>query len=297
MTKMNKNFAVFILSHGRAENVITFNTLRKSGYTGDIYIIVDDEDKQLSEYKRIYGDKVIVFSKKEMDGHFDIGDNHDDRRVVVYARNKCHDIAKSLGIEYFLELDDDYDVFSFRKEENGGLHQRKIHKGINELFDEMCDFVDVTGAHAIAFAQGGDYIGGVGSKLWKDQIMRKCMNSFFCKTDRPFQFYGRINEDTTMYTVLGQKGFIFFTIADVMVNQKQTQINKGGLTDIYLDMGTYYKSFFSVMYSPSCVKVSSMGDTFRRIHHKVLWNYCTPKIIDQKYKKANTLVHKKERFL
>ena len=282
-TKKNK-FAVFILSHGRAENVITVQTLRNCGYTGDIYIIIDDEDKQGDLYKKIYGDKVIVFSKKEMDGTFDIGDNFNDRRVVVYARNKCHDIAKSLGLDYFLELDDDYNSFCYRYEENDMLRKIEI-KNLDKLFEKCVNFLEVSNAHAIAFAQGGDYIGGVGSTAWQQKLLRKVMNTFFCKTDRPFQFYGRINEDTTMYTVLGQRGYIFFTLGDVMVNQIQTQANAGGLTDIYLDKGTYYKSFCSVMFSPSCVKVSSMGNVYRRIHHRVKWNNCCPKIINERYKK------------
>ena len=282
---MKKNkFAVFILSHGRAENVITVQTLREHGYTGDIYIIIDDEDKQGQLYKDIYKDKVIVFSKKEMDGTFDIGDNFNDRRVVVYARNKCHDIAKSLGLDYFLELDDDYNSFCYRYEEKDMLRKIDI-KNLDVLFEKCVNFLEVSKAHAIAFAQGGDYIGGVGSTAWQQKLLRKVMNTFFCKTDRPFQFYGRINEDTTMYTVLGQRGYLFFTLGDVMVNQIQTQANAGGLTDIYLDKGTYYKSFCSVMFSPSCVKVSSMGNTYRRIHHRVQWNNCCPKIINEKYKK------------
>ena len=281
--KKNK-FAVFILSHGRAENVITIKTLREHGYPGDIYIIIDDEDKQGPKYKEIYGDKVIVFSKKEMDGTFDIGDNFNDRRVVVYARNKYHDIAKSLGLDYFLELDDDYNSFCYRYEENDMLRKIEI-KNLDILFEKCINFLEVSNAHAIAFAQGGDYIGGVGSTAWQQKLLRKVMNKFFCKTDRPFQFYGRINEDTTMYTVLGQRGYLFFTLGDIMVNQIQTQANAGGLTDIYLDKGTYYKSFCSVMFSPSCVKVSSMGNTYRRIHHRVQWNNCCPKIISEKHKK------------
>lgn len=282
---MKKNkFAVFILSHGRAENVITVQTLRNCGYTGDIYIIIDDEDKQGDLYKKIYGDKVIVFSKKEMDGTFDIGDNFNDRRVVVYARNKCHDIAKSLGLDYFLELDDDYNNFMYRYQDGNALRMIEV-KDMDKLCESCIKFLEVSNAHAIAFAQGGDYIGGVGSTAWQQKLLRKVMNTFFCKTDRPFQFYGRINEDTTMYTVLGQRGYIFFTLGDVMVNQIQTQANAGGLTDIYLDKGTYYKSFCSVMFSPSCVKVSSMGNVYRRIHHRVKWNNCCPKIISERYKK------------
>lgn len=47
---MNENFAVFILSHGRADNIKTIKTLKKQGYTGKIYIIIDDEDEQESLY-------------------------------------------------------------------------------------------------------------------------------------------------------------------------------------------------------------------------------------------------------
>ena len=283
--KMN-SFAVFILSHGRANNVITVETLRRCGYTGKIYIIIDDEDDQEEEYRSIYGDSVIQFSKKEMDGSFDIGDNFDDRRVVIYARNKCHDIASDLQLDYFLVLDDDYDDFSFRYDDNGSLRRIRC-RSLDKLFASILDFLEVSGAVTVAFAQGGDYIGGVGSRVWKEKLTRKAMNTFFCKTDRPFQFYGRINEDTTCYVVLGQRGKLFFTIGDVMVNQLQTQSNAGGLTDIYLDKGTYYKSFCSVMFAPSCVKVSSMGNKYKRIHHRVQWKYCTPMILNEKWKKVS----------
>ena len=111
------------------------------------------------------------------------------------------------------------------------------------------------------------------------------MNSFFCKTDRRFEFIGSINEDVNAYVTLGQKGDLFFTVAEASLDQQDTQQNKGGLTDIYLDLGTYIKSFYSVVCSPSCVRVISMGCTHRRIHHKINWNNCCPKIIDKKYKR------------
>lgn len=280
-----RKFAVFILSHGRAGNIPTLKTLKNGNYTGDIYILVDDEDKQQDEYKRLYGDKVIIFSKAEMESRIDTGDNFTDRRVILYARNKCFEVAEQLGLDYFLELDDDYNNISYRKLIDGQLTQRVKVKQLDRLFEDMCEFLDVTGASAVAFGQGGDFIGGKSSKLWSDQLSRKCMNSIFCKTSRPFKFQGRINEDVNAYTNLGRQGKLFFTVANVMINQKQTQANKGGMTDIYVDNGTYLKTFYSVMYSPSCVKISIMGDTHMRIHHKVLWNNCVPKILDEKYKK------------
>ena len=90
---MHKDFAVFILSHGRPENVVTYNSLKRCGYTGKIYIIIDNEDKKIDEYKKIFGEKVIVFDKKKVSKTFDEFDNLSDRRSVVYARNASFEIA------------------------------------------------------------------------------------------------------------------------------------------------------------------------------------------------------------
>ena len=69
---LNNNFAVFILTHGRPNNVITYSTLLKQGYTGKIYLIIDNEDKTASKYYDIYGpDKVIMFNKLEIAKSFD----------------------------------------------------------------------------------------------------------------------------------------------------------------------------------------------------------------------------------
>ena len=281
----NKSFAVFILSHGRANNVITIKTLREMGYKGKIYIIIDNEDDQIEEYKKLKDiEDVIVFDKLEEMKYTDTADNFKDHRLVVYARNKCHDIAKELGLEYFLELDDDYTSFGIRYNDKGTLKRVKINN-IEKLFDSFINFLEVSGALTVAFAQGGDYIGGVGSKVWKEKLSRKAMNCFFCKTDRPFKFSGSTNEDVNAYITYGNKGKLMFTIADICMDQLQTQSNPGGLTDIYLDNGTYVKSFYSVIHQPQCVKISTMGNKFRRIHHKILWDKCTPKILNEKYKR------------
>lgn len=38
------DFAVFILSHGRAETVKTVTMLEEGNYTGEWFIVIDDED-------------------------------------------------------------------------------------------------------------------------------------------------------------------------------------------------------------------------------------------------------------
>ena len=282
---MKSNFAVFILSHGRADNVLTINTLRKIGYTGKIYIIIDNEDNQAEKYKKLKDiEDVIIFDKEKEMKFTDTADNYKDHRLVVYARNKCHDIAKDLGLEYFLELDDDYTGFSIRYDNDGKLSRKSITQA-DRLFEDMIEFLEKSNALTVAFAQSGDYIGGIEGSVWKKQLARKAMNCFFCKTDRPFKFSGSTNEDVNAYITYGNRGKLMFTIADICMDQLQTQSNPGGLTDIYLDNGTYVKSFYSVIHQPQCAKISTMGNKFKRIHHKILWEHCTPKIINQKYKK------------
>ena len=110
----NKDFAVFILTHGRPDNVKTLRTLKKCGYTGKIYFIVDNEDKTIEQYQKNYGiENVKIFDKKAMADSIDEGNNFDERRTITHARNACFKIAKEIGITYFVQLDDDYNDFQF----------------------------------------------------------------------------------------------------------------------------------------------------------------------------------------
>ncbi|QIK58827.1 hypothetical protein G7050_02800 [Dysgonomonas sp. HDW5A] len=281
----NKDFAVFILTHGRPTKVHTYSSLLKCGYTGRIYIVIDNEDIQAEAYKQAYGDKVIVFDKKAISDTFDEGDNFEDRRAIVYARNACFEIAKNLGIKYFMQLDDDYTAFSYRFTSKGKYLHRSM-KNIDVIFDAMLDYYKTINVKSIAMAQSGDFIGGENGQFGKGRkLFRKCMNTFLCSTDRPFQFVGRINEDVNTYTNVQSRGNVFLTLSNIAINQLSTQSNSGGMTELYLDSGTYVKSFYTVMYAPSCCKIVPMGETHRRLHHRISWKNAVPVIINESHKK------------
>lgn len=273
----NNDFAVFILTHGRPDNVKTLVTLKKCGYTGPIYFIVDNEDKTADKYIKNFGvDKVKIFDKKAMADSIDEGNNFDNRKVIIHARNACFKIAEELGITYFVEFDDDYYYFGYRYDTGA-----KIIKNLDAVFSIMLKYYKSAPITSICFSQGGDHIGGFsGIKL-----KRKAMNSFFCSTNRPFQFIGSINEDVNTYTSLGCRGNIFFTFTNIQLDQKDTQSNRGGMTDEYALSGTYVKSFHSVLMHPSGVKVAMMNSNFPRIHHSIKWVNTVPCIISEKYRK------------
>ena len=112
------------------------------------------------------------------------------------------------------------------------------------------------------------------------------MNTFFCSTLRPLQFVGRINEDVNTFLSTGNRGGLMGTIFSAAIIQQETQSNTGGMTDLYLNEGTYIKSFYPVMYCPSFVKVYSMGHTHKRLHHKIKWDHAVPKILNPDWRKA-----------
>ncbi len=281
------SFAVFILTHGRPDKVVTYNTLRKQGYTGDVYIVIDNEDKAADRYRQVYGDKVIVFDKADIAARFDEGDNFNDRRAVFYARNACFDIACGLGVDYFLQLDDDYTAFVYKFDARLMYKEQRV-KNLDRLLALVLDYYKSIPATTIAFAQNGDFLGGKDSgdakALW---MKRKAMNTFFCSVSRPFSFVGRVNEDVNSYVRLGNAGMLFLSVYNAAIIQMQTQHSTGGMTEMYLDGGTFIKSFYTVMYAPSCTKVHQIGNDHPRIHHKIAWNKAVPCIVAERHRKED----------
>jgi len=280
--QLPETFAVFILTHGRPDNVQTIKTLASCGYTGRLYLIVDDEDRQASEYVARFGaDRVVVFNKKDEADRCDEGNNFDERRTITMARNACFAIAQGLGVTHFLELDDDYKQFKFRFENKLGF-EAKV-RNIDRVFAAFLRFYEASGAHAVAFSQGGDHIGGFS----RTALKRKAMNSFFCSTLRPFRFVGAMNEDVNTYTTLGSRGARFFTFTSVQLDQAATQSRDGGITGMYLRFGTYCKALTTVMMMPSSVRVSMMNTKHPRIHHVIDWKRTVPRIVSSRYRRTS----------
>lgn len=280
-------FCVFILTHGRPDNVVTLKTLERCGYTGRLYLVIDNEDKTGDQYRAKFGaDKVIMFDKKAEADLCDEGNNFDERRTITMARNACFGIAARLGVTHFVELDDDYTDFRYKIEETG--NHLAIIQDLDSVMQRMKDYFDASGACALAFAQNGDFIGGFDNGIGIYRFSkRKCMNSFFLSTTRPFRFIGAMNEDVNTYTTRGSRGDLFLTVPFAAINQKATQSQSGGITDMYKRFGTYCKAFTTVMMMPSAVKVSMMSSKNPRLHHSIDWGRCVPCIVPERYRKAS----------
>ena len=282
-------FGTFIISHGRPDKVVTAKTLKRSGYTGPLYIVCDNEDKTVDQYRENFGfDKVLVFDKLRYAAMVDNCDNFQNRRTTTHARNACFDFAAQLDFDYFLVLDDDYTDFRFTFGLDGKFSRRKI-ENIDLIFSVLRRFLDTDDRiDSVCVMQGGDMTGGEKGHQWKQYIFpwknRKAMNSFFCKTSRRFWFFSRLNEDVNTYLSRGNRGRLFMTLPEVYLNQAQTQATSGGMSEAYLASGTYVKSFYSVMINPSFIYVT-IKPAMNRIHHRMRWKNAVPKILNENHKK------------
>lgn len=287
------DFAVFILSWKRPDRVYTLEALRKHGYTGPVYIVVSEDDPTLDEYHERFGKRLLTFKREEVQSLTDTMDPLRDLSGVVYARNATPSLAEALGLRVWLDLDDDYKswYWKYGPKRDGGvvrwLKNAAPVQNLDAVMEAYVEFMEeVPRCLTIAMVQSGDIIGGPrGSKSKAITLWRKAMNSFFRHVERPFYFRGRLNEDVNAYLYYGNRGGLMFTYLEPMLYQMPTQQNPGGLTELYLDMGTYTKSFFSLMVLPTAVKITPMGNAYPRLHHRIDWDLAVPKIISEKWRR------------
>lgn len=277
----SKDFAVFILSHGRADTISTYKALRDGGYTGRTYVVIDNEDDQEDLYRQKFGDDIIQFDKRDYLEKTDLGDLDTDRRIGVFARNFIQDEAKRLGYKFHLQLDDDVHGFTYRFAQGKVL--RALHcSHLDEVFSGMVEYMKETPITSLSFALSAYNMGGVDGSI-KEGMTRKTMTTFLMRADDVQYFHMRMNDDITTSLINGMRGKLYYSYLPIEVEVDKTQVKAGGMTDIYQKNGTYRKSFYSVMCCPSCVKVSAMGITDYRIHHTISWNNAVPKLLSERW--------------
>ena len=109
------DFVILIISNCRPDDQKSLASILKCNYTGDWYIVLDNEDKTTDRYIQNYGrEKIIIFDKKKYFDLSDKCDNFPSRNIALPARNACPDIARSLNKKYFYVLDDDILNYSIK---------------------------------------------------------------------------------------------------------------------------------------------------------------------------------------
>ena len=279
---MSKNkIAIFIISHERAKTQLTYNLLKKCNYTGDTYIIVDSEDRELGLYKELYPKELIVFDKEVMlhDTDIDTVDNFNNKKTALLPSNYCFDLAKALKINYFLKLDDDFKDLMYRYVDKEKLKSSKI-KSLDNIIAVLLNYMENTKVDCLSFGNAGSYIGGANGRF-KNKIGRNNAGSFLFRTDTKIRFLGTRQEDYNIVAKYSQMGKLFFEILDLCITTSKRGDNIGGCAEDYKDTGMYVVNFYSIIVAPNCTKIGFKKD----FNIKRNYNAMCPKIISERWKK------------
>lgn len=280
---MIDDFAVFIISHGRPE-CVTYHMIKSKGYAGKIFIVIDDLDETVDEYKNRYGDDVIVLDKMAQFRQCDPMINKEILTSDLYARAACYNLAKEKGVAYFAAFDDDLRDIYYRKKEHGQLKHKKVND-ISLLFETAIAFLNVPGVVDVGFGNEADYIGGANSPTFDKGIVRRVFGSHILKTKEKAHFKGVFNADLNAALVDGAVGKMFFSLIPVHARFEGTGgKNAGGMSDLYSANNGYVNAFYTIMCAPSSVKGKCKFD---RISANIAWNFAVPKIINERWKKTN----------
>ena len=118
---------------------------------------------------------------------------------------------------------------------------------------------------------------------WGKHILRKCRNTFFCKTGKPFTFLGRF-EDVTTPSYYNSVGEIFATVTDVMISALPKEKNHGGMAAMKTQNISYFEFWYAVMWMPSAIKLKRvMAEGNHQANQN--FNNIVPKILSERYKK------------
>lgn len=107
----SKDFAIYVMSHERSQQMDTVKSLKKHGYSGKIIVVLDNLDNEIQEYrkkiKELDNAYLYIFNKPEYMEKTDTMDNFHIIGLGVYARTAIAEHAKSCGRKYYAVFDDD----------------------------------------------------------------------------------------------------------------------------------------------------------------------------------------------
>lgn len=273
--------AIFILSNGRPDKVKTYDYLKDS-FSGDVYILCDDQDETLPAYKDKFGSKVIVFNKDEWVKKSDPMDNFNSKKSVLYARNAVFEIAAAMGYRYLVMADDDIKDLQFRYEQDGKLLAKPV-SNLDKVIDYIVQLMNTTAISYFSFGTDKNFIGGVQNKNFQKKVIDKVYNFIICKSGQQHSYKGIMNEDEIHNVISLSTGVLLKSLTAIQIVMEPVGKGEtGGNSETYKENGyySYTRNFYPIIACPFLeLKPNSKGFIFGADR-----NLYTPKILAEELK-------------
>lgn len=251
---------VYIVTKGRWDSRMTHKILCKMQVPHLLVVEAQEIDQYAAVIDHTWG--TIIELDRAYQTDYDTCDDLGDTKSKGPgpARNFAWDHAISAGARWHWVMDDNIRVFM-------RLHaNRKIHVYDRAIFHAMQDFADryenvaMAGPNYDEFAKRKQPINPIilNTRIYSCNLIR---------TDVPFRWRGRYNEDTILSVDMLKAGWCTVQFNAFLQDKGPTQVLPGGNTDaFYRAEGTLPKSRMMVDVHPDC---SRLVWKFKRWHHHV----------------------------
>ena len=142
---------IYIPSKGRPQ-CLTARLLLERGYSGDVTIVVGDDDSMLDEYLAEWGDKVLVFDKDAVVGKVDMMDAYCGSMPTgaAPARQAILEAGTSAKQGRFWMMDDDYsDIIIIHRD---GSRTSASGQELSYFLRSLSEFADASRFGVIGFS-------------------------------------------------------------------------------------------------------------------------------------------------
>lgn len=281
----NKDFAIMICTHGRPDKQYTLEALRKSGYTGEIILVVDDEDDTVDSLSNKYEDEhtgVYVFCKQDYIDHVDYGPKL-FRKVILYGKCACEQLAKGLNLKTFVISDDDTKQLRYRFIEDGKLKALPVTKNFDKVADTFVDYLVNADLTALSFGFTSSYLKGTSVF---DPVTtcnnRVAYNFVFRNSKHKVDWRGSYGEDLITACTSSIVGNVWMNMPVIHNDMVVQGKSDGGMTELYKSQDSLELVQCETMYCPTSMKAQ---------YYKTRWYGAVqrentfPKIISSRYSK------------
>lgn len=281
---MREDFAIFICTHGRPHEQHTYEMLKRCGYTGKIYLVLDNTDTLIQEYIDIYPlDSLIVFDKNYYinSEKFDNGDSSEHYKCILYAKRAVEDIAKFMKLSYFAIADDDITnlVIRFPTDKLETHKIQNLDKVLEAYLSIMTEKVAGLGFGIVI-----SYFKGIDTFNYKYLSKRSLPYQFVLRNASvPVVWTSWMYEDNITELQSSSLGNFWASIPYIMQYVKPigSVKNNGGMSDIYKSLNMFILNFNIIKYCPQKTYFIRKNNQYVLCRAE---DNCFPKLISEDYK-------------
>lgn len=278
---LNNCTHIFIPSYHRPENIKTAKYFAARGWDmSRVHVFIDSETDDKAQYEKAcaeLGCNLHIFDMDDARSRYDyVHRGSPSLRSAGQARNTFQDWAQKHGIDFYCVQDDDtlyMEVLDDKRRRAEGEDMLLCYAAIEKTMRNHHIGV-------LALPQNGDLACGH-EKYMTYTYKRKVMNCTFYLL--PYIYRGERgvqDDDTSMFCGILNAGLFTGTlIYGITLQQHQSAVQAGGLTDLYHECKLLNKALICPIQFPSAIHAQKQVMNGNRIHHRIEYRYLAPCII------------------